>query len=802
MGFLGLLLRAGLRHRWRSWLALSLLAAVAIGMVLAGAQTARRTSTAFSRFEAAHGYDAFTYSAGPARHLTALAPYAKTTTVLNTGGGGPMCTGCRPFNVNYFSLQEPSPSDLGHLVKLVVGRMPDQSDPAEVLASSDLVPYGIHIGSVVHVPLAAASQRTAVLQDANFTPDGPVVTLHVVGLAVSEFEFPGAQQPSYDIYTTAAFDRAYDPHTVTFYEYFFNVRRGHAGVPQLESVARQRVGLGVTDLDAEGDKIATDIAPQAVAWWILTGLAALVGIVVLVQALLRQAALEAEDFPVLSALGAGRRQLFAFTMARTLLVAVVGAVAGVALALLLSVFAPFGEARLADPNPGFDFDPLLLLGGAVAAVAAVCVLGLWPASSSSRRVSFGDEGPALHPSRSVTFLSGSGAPPTMLIGVRNALERGRGRRAIPVGSAVLGVVLAVAVLCGTAVFGDSLTRLTSTPSQYGQGFDAWFGANSTGTFAQNVAMLRAIERQPGVTAITGGVSGAVTINGKEVNGIAGETLRGPFLVPLTSGRYPVSDEVVLGPKTMSEVSAHLGTTVHVTAPTGTNGRAESKNFRVVGTAVLPPDFNSRGLGSGAIFPLSALAGASCHNGADRSCLSAIIAQDGAFLVRVAPDAQGQHALRSLAREYNSQVNYPLPPTDLVNFGESVDFPLIFGVIVVLFGAAALMHLLVTSLNRRRREIGLLKSLGMFRRQVALSVSWQTTTVALIGIVIGVPLGIAAGRAVWSAFANNLGVGTQPVVMASEIVLLAAGVLFVANLLAVVPAVLAARARPASLLRSE
>jgi predicted lysophospholipase L1 biosynthesis ABC-type transport system permease subunit len=95
----------------------------------------------------------------------------------------------------------------------------------------------------------------------------------------------------------------------------------------------------------------------------------------------------------------------------------------------------------------------------------------------------------------------------------------------------------------------------------------------------------------------------------------------------------------------------------------------------------------------------------------------------------------------------------------------------------------------------------LKTLGLYRRQVAFSVGWQTTTVAAIGIVIGVPLGIAAGRAVWSAFADNLGVGTEPVITVWVMLVLAAATLVVANLLAVVPAFVAARARPASLLRT-
>src|ERR1700733_12428372 len=105
----------------------------------------------------------------------------------------------------------------------------------------------------------------------------------------------------------------------------------------------------------------------------------------------------------------------------------------------------------------------------------------------------------------------------------------------------------------------------------------------------------------------------------------------------------------------------------------------------------------------------------------------------------------------------------MPPDDLVNFGEAVNFPLILSVVVALFGAATLAHVLVVSVARRRREAGILKAIGFVRRQVALTVAWQTTTVGLIGVVVGVPLGIALGRLVWRLFAQNLGVVPIPVV---------------------------------------
>jgi ABC-type antimicrobial peptide transport system permease subunit len=134
---------------------------------------------------------------------------------------------------------------------------------------------------------------------------------------------------------------------------------------------------------------------------------------------------------------------------------------------------------------------------------------------------------------------------------------------------------------------------------------------------------------------------------------------------------------------------------------------------------------------------------------------------------------------------------PIVPISLVNFGEAINFPLILGFMVALFGAATLTHLLVVSVARRRHEIGLLKALGFVKGQVRAIVYWQATTVALVGIVVGIPLGLAVGQAVWRAFATNLGVVPIAIVPAWVIAALGVGVLVVANLLAVAPALAAA-----------
>ena len=141
--------------------------------------------------------------------------------------------------------------------------------------------------------------------------------------------------------------------------------------------------------------------------------------------------------------------------------------------------------------------------------------------------------------------------------------------------------------------------------------------------------------------------------------------------------------------------------------------------------------------------------------------------------------------------YPSITSEPLAPTSLVNFGEAVNFPLIFGAMLAVFGAATLAHLLVVSVSRRR-EVGLLKVLGFVNRQVVSTVSWQATTLALVGVVIGVPLGLVVGRTVWDTFANNLGVVPVAVVPLLLTAAITAGVLVGANVIAIAPALVATR----------
>ncbi len=82
-----------------------------------------------------------------------------------------------------------------------------------------------------------------------------------------------------------------------------------------------------------------------------------------------------------------------------------------------------------------------------------------------------------------------------------------------------------------------------------------------------------------------------------------------------------------------------------------------------------------------------------------------------------------------------------------------------------------------------------------------TVIWQATVAVLVPIVVGVLLGIAAGRWGWSAFARDIGVIDLPVVpvLAVGAVVLAAVTLV--NVVALAPAAVAARTPAGAVLRA-
>jgi hypothetical protein len=800
-----LIFRAELRRRWRSWLALAALVAVVGGLSIGAVAAGNRTAGAFPAFVKAHGFDGFFFTNSPLPQLTHLPEVASVTTVVTPFNGQPTCACTGSINSSTFNLFGMSSAALARTVNLVAGRMPNPSDPREVLASFDLVQnYGVHVGTVFHVPLFAASQASAVENSsgAGPNPTGPTVSLRVVGIEAAELEFPSGTTPFFDVYTTPAFDRSVVPATTSGPGYLVKLHNPEADGAKFKNEVKALGAQNIQNEDTPAQLIQGSIHPQAVGWWVLAVLAALAGVAVIGQAISRQRFVESEEFLTFGALGVVSRQFVLLSMAGTAVVAVAGAVGALLVAYLVSPLAPVGEARFAETSTGLAFDAPVLLLGALAVTMGVLLLGIWPAvRTAHRRTRSG----AARPSAVANRLAAAGATPSAVIGVRHALERGRGTAPVPVVTAWLGIFLAVTALVATAVFGASLSHLTVTPSLYGDPFQLLIYDANPGPPVQ---MIKALERGQSVSDITLGTGVPVTIDKVHVTSFVTSVVRGAVELSTVNGRFPnAPGEIGLGATTMHQIGAHIGSIVPVVIQNHNNGGGSyTARMRVVATIAFPTGIaaSQTGLGTGAAMSMSAFEDAVCVPGAGHSACAKSLVSNTSFAVFISTTGgpQGRAVIAHLNSAFQGYTEEPFPPTGLVNFGEAVNFPLIFGIMLGVFGAATLAHLLVVSVGRRRQEMGLLKALGFTNGQIRSTVVWQAATVTVIGIVIGIPLGVAIGRMVWRSFAINVGVVPAPKVNVLLLVALSAAVLLAAVLLAAAPAVIASRCQPSKLLRSQ
>jgi ABC-type lipoprotein release transport system permease subunit len=90
-----------------------------------------------------------------------------------------------------------------------------------------------------------------------------------------------------------------------------------------------------------------------------------------------------------------------------------------------------------------------------------------------------------------------------------------------------------------------------------------------------------------------------------------------------------------------------------------------------------------------------------------------------------------------------------------------DLPRLLGLFLGGLAALALLHALVQTSQRRRTELGVLRAIGFTRGQVSGAIGWQATALAGLATVLGLPLGIAVGRWVWTFVAQGLGVVPRP-----------------------------------------
>jgi FtsX-like permease family len=560
------------------------------------------------------------------------------------------------------------------------------------------------------------------------------------------------------------------------------------------------------------------IYPEAIALGVFGLIAGLAAVIIGAQAVSRQLRAAADDAGILRALGAGPAAASADGVLGVLGAVLAGALLAVAVAIALSPFSLFGPVRQAQPGRGIYLDAAVLGLGALALVLVLSgvavVIGYRQAPHrAAARAQAADHGSVL-----VRAGLGAGLGATGVAGLRFALEPGRGRTAVPVRSVLAGAVLAVTVVAATLTFGASLGYLIARPALYGWDFSyALYSTDGWGPFpAAQVTPI--LHRDKLIAASTGVYFLTVQIDGQTVPAILSPPR--PAIGPqVLSGRgLDGPGDVVLGPATLAALHKKVGDKVTVWLGPVIRGAT----LTISGTAALPALGDTLGvhpsLSTGAVLPVSAVSKAALEEAGPESGPNAI-------LVRLRPgvgQAAGLRSLQQITDDYNRIVHSPrtvahagpsalelvanvLPvqrPAEIVNYKSMGTMPAVLAGGVAAGTVAALGLTLVASVRRRRRDLALLKTLGFTRGQLAAAVAWQSTVVAVVGLVIGVPLGIAAGRWLWLAFARELSAVPDPVVPTASIALAAVTALVLANLVAAVPGRQAARTPAALLLRAE
>ncbi len=123
-------------------------------------------------------------------------------------------------------------------------------------------------------------------------------------------------------------------------------------------------------------------------------------------------------------------------------------------------------------------------------------------------------------------------------------------------------------------------------------------------------------------------------------------------------------------------------------------------------------------------------------------------QDSIDFVKVAPDADADQVQALLTKgmelafptaEVLNQDELKKDREEQVNTLVSLFYALLaFAVIISLFGIA---NTLALSIHERRRELGMLRAIGMSRRQVRTMIRYEAVITALIGAILGMVLGL-------------------------------------------------------------
>jgi len=370
----------------------------------------------------------------------------------------------------------------------------------------------------------------------------------------------------------------------------------------------------------------------------------------------------------------------------------------------------------------------------------------------------------------------------VLSGVRMALPaKGPGGGVIR--SAVLALTAGVALLVGALTFSASMGHLVATPRLRGWTWDVQAGNYSQ--LSSAAAAGRFLAGDHDVAEYTATNSAVATGPGGQVN-LVGLGRVGMARLPIFSGRLPArAGEIAVTTRTLARFHRKVGDRVTLRINT-------ASSFRIVGTSLGPgvasPDMQ---LGEGGIVVLSDLA----------KLVPGGPNPEG-YLVRFRAGVDRSAALARLRPEFRGAVLGPWATTEVETIRRTEPLPRFFAALVAVFALGALIHAVNSALRRNRREVALLKAIGFGRGQVRVTILAQAALLVGVAALVGLPVGIAAGRLAWRLAAKSIGVVAEPVLPVLTLVAVVGASMLLAVLVGAVTARAAERVPVAATLHAE
>jgi putative ABC transport system permease protein len=539
------------------------------------------------------------------------------------------------------------------------------------------------------------------------------------------------------------------------------------------------------------------------------------------------------ELALLRALGATRRQVLVSVLVEAALTGLVMSAAGALVGILLAkgLYAvldtigfglPAGDLQLQVRTfiVAIALGTIVTLGAAilparratrVAPVAALREAEPEIAAVSRRRIITGGVVTALGAGLLGLGLFGSTGQTLQLLGVGSLI--------LFVGVAVLAPLLVQPV---ALVLGAPAAALRGVPGRLAQANARRSPRRTASTAAAlmiGVALVAGVDiiaesiKVSSQAAVAGSLPAQVIVssNGTPLSTeVATALRRAPSLTDVAEVR---SADILVGSSSQSAFAidpAALGRTVNFDAATGDVGgalqsggfivdtSAAATNGWVVGSTI-PMLFSQSGktvkLRLGATYRANALLSGitislSTFNANVQHVKDFVVLANGAPGVAAAPaEGAAVAALQTFpTATVQSRDQFEKAQEDQITLLQNVIFILLFlAIIIAFFG---IVNTLALSIIERTRELGLLRAMGMTRRQMRSMVRWEAVIISLLGgvlgMVVGVGLGVAVVRALGDAGIGHLGV---PAVQLGVCLVVA---LILGVLAAVVPAFRAGR----------